>query len=145
MMSHESSQASMQRTASSNDCIREDLFSPAGGSQGSDAGERARMLTTSDRLIKGNERLKNAHSVTLEMEGMAASILNDLSKQRETLMRSKSTLSYATQQLDVSRRVVQAMARRAATNKAVLYLIIALIGGVLLLTAWSQTNVAARR
>ena len=44
--------------------------------------------------------------------------------QRDTLLQSRATLSMAGSQLESSRRIIQSMARRAAANKLVLYLII---------------------
>jgi len=98
------------------------------------------MLASNERMAQSTDRLNEAHAVTMEMEGTAASILNDLSRQRETMMRSKATLAQAGSQLEGGRRILQAMARRATANKLVLYLIVGLIGGVILLTAWSSTS-----
>ena len=59
------------------------------------------------------------HSTVREMEETGASIMNDLHSQRETLLKTKSTLAHASEGLESSRRLVRSMARRAAGNKLV--------------------------
>jgi vesicle transport through interaction with t-SNAREs protein 1 len=121
-------------TPQSADRIREELY--AGSGQHSDD-ESSRMLANNERIGQGTDRLKNAHQVTLDMEDTANSILGDLSKQRETLKHAKGTLKYASEGLDASRRVLTQMARRAAMNKATLYIVIALLLGMVLLILWA--------
>lgn len=128
----------------SNDCIREELF--AGASNGypsSDEGERSRMLANSEQISKGTKRLKDAHAVTLDMENTANSILGDLAKQRETLLRSRNTLSYASEGLESSGRILRTMARRAAANKMMLWVVIGLIVLLLVVLGWSPGGGAA--
>merc|ERR1711920_128705 len=131
------------QAAQSTDCIREDLFSPACGARRDESGERSRMLAANERVAKSTDRLNEAHAMTMDIEGTAASILNDLSRQREVMMRSKATIAQVGAQLEGGRRVLQTMARRAMANKLVLYLIMGLIGGIVLVTAWSSTAAPA--
>lgn len=122
----------------STDCIREELFSTGG--RRDDAGERSRMLASNnERLAQGTSKLKDAHALTLEIEGTAASILGDLSKQRETLLHSRATLKMAAEQLESSRRMLVSMARRAAANKLILWVIVVGIGCMILFVLWNQT------
>jgi len=110
----------------STDCIREELC--AGGDRyRDDTNERSRMLATNDRVSQQTERLKGAHSITMEMESTANSILGDLSAQRETLMHAKHTLSVASRGLDGSKRILSQMARRAAMNKFTLWIVIGVL------------------
>ena len=121
------------------DRIREECYSRSEWSQGG-SGERERMLANNERIGKGNDRLKDAHAVTLDMENTANSILGDLSRQRETIMHARGTLSFASERLDASRRVLGQMARRAAMNKLTLYVVIALLIGMLLLLMWPSAS-----
>lgn len=121
----------------SEDRIREECF--AGSDRYRDDGaERSRMLSNNERISKGTDRLNAAHAVTLDMENTANSILGDLSKQRETLNHARGTLKVATEGLDRSRRLLGAMARRAAMNKLTMYVVIALLVGMILLLFWAS-------
>jgi hypothetical protein len=71
-------------------------------------------------------------------EATAGAILGDLSKQRETLNHARGTLKFATDGLDRSRKLLNAMARRAAMNKLTMYGVIALLVGMLLLLLWAS-------
>ena len=72
------------------------------------------------------------------MENTGASIMSDLHSQRESLLRTKSTLAHASEGLETSRRLVRSMARRAAGNKLVLYVVIFLIFAIIILVLWKQ-------
>ncbi|KAL1525600.1 hypothetical protein AB1Y20_020454 [Prymnesium parvum] len=111
----------------SSDCIREELFASHGGCSQGEASERARMLQTNERLASGTERLKDVSAVTMDMENTANSILGDLASQRETLLRARGTLRFASDGLDRSDKILRSMARRAMTNKLVLWVVIGMI------------------
>lgn len=89
--------------------------------------ERSRLIAANERITKGTDRLKDAHSVTLDMENTANSILGDLASQRETLLHAKGSLRYASEGLEGSRRLLAQMARRAAMNKMTLWVVIGLV------------------
>ena len=120
------------------DRIREELF--AGHSPGPNREERESMLSSSNRIASGTERIKGVHSTVREMEETGASIMNDLHSQRETLLKTKSTLAHASEGLESSRRLVRSMARRAAGNKLVMYLVIFLIGAIIIFVLWKQVG-----
>ena len=48
-------------------------------------------------------------------------------------MHAKGTLKYASEGLDASKRILSQMARRAAMNKAAMYVVIGLLIGMILL------------
>lgn len=122
-------------TAQQSDCIREELFAAHNGNGYGGGGvpnERSRMLANNDRIAAGTDRLKDVNAVTMDMEHTANSILGDLASQRETLMRSRNTLNFASAGLENSSRLLRSMARRAATNKLILYVVIGLIVALIL-------------
>jgi len=121
--------------AKTDDRIREEMFA---GSQGYSDEEQKTMLGHNERIAKGTDRLNAAHSVTVDMEHTANSILGDLSKQRETLNHARGTLRLATDGLDKSKRLLGQMARRAAMNKATMYFVVALLVGMILLLLWAS-------
>ena len=120
----------------STDCMREELFA----SHGDHPNEQSRMLANNERLAQGTDRLRDINSVTLDMENTANSILGDLASQRETIMRSRNTLSFASAGLETSSRLLRSMARRAATNKLVLYIVIGLIVALILFLMYSSVE-----
>jgi len=106
-------------------------------SYGESGGERSRLLASNERLAKGTDRLKEAHSVTLDMENTANAILGDLGRQRETLLHAQGSLRYAAEGLEGSRKILAQMARRAAMNKLTLWIVIGLLISMLLLLWFS--------
>ena len=120
----------------SGDRIREELF--AGHSPGPGREEQQRMLAAEDQIGKQTSRLRDVNKTVLDMEDAGASVLNELHSQRESLLRTKSTLAHASEGLETSKRLVRSMARRAAANKLVLYVVIGLIGCVILLVLYWQ-------
>ena len=91
-----------------------------------------------ERLILRVGAAANTQHQVLEMENTGASIMSDLHSQRESLLRTKSTLAHASEGLETSRRLVRSMARRAAGNKLVLYVVIFLIFAIIILVLWKQ-------
>jgi len=125
-------------SAASADSIREDLFSGANDQ----ASERSRMLATNDRLAAGTDQLRQAHAATIDMEERGASIMGDLARQRDTLMRTRGTLGAAREGLDASRRILQQMGRRASTNKLMLRAIAGTVLLLLLFLLWPASQAA---
>ena len=122
------------------DRIREELF--AGHSPGPGREEQQRILAGEDHIGQQTSRLRDVNKTVLDMEDAGASVLSELHTQRESLLRTKSTLSHASEGLETSRRLVRSMARRASANKLVLYVVIGLIGCVILLVLYWQISPA---
>ncbi|KAL3913908.1 MAG: hypothetical protein SGPRY_007812 [Prymnesium sp.] len=130
----------LRNGADTSDCLREELFASHASGESS---ECASMLGAHERIASGTDRLKEVNAATLDMESTANSILGDLASQasalqagvevssfaaepsspgllqRETLLRARSTLRFASDGLENSDRILRSMARRAASNKAV--------------------------
>lgn len=118
------------------DRIREELF--AGHSPGPGREEQQRMLAAEDQIGRQTSRLRDVNKTVHDMEEAGVNVLNELHSQRESILRTKSTLAHASEGLETSRRLVRSMARRAAANKLVLYVVIGLIGCVVLLVLYWQ-------
>lgn len=76
---------------------REELFS---GMDTSDADldastvdQRSRLLTGTDRLGESSRKLQDSHRLALETENVGINILGTLKGQRETILRSRDTVS----------------------------------------------------
>eukprot|EP00803_Ostreobium_quekettii_P006158 evm.model.scf_955.5 EVM.evm.TU.scf_955.5 scf_955:30381-34125(-) len=93
------------------------------------SGQRERMLTSTERLNRAGDRLQQGRHQLLETEELGVSILEDLSRQRETIIRSRDTLHGADDGISKARRILGTMSRRVLTNKMVMIC----IAGVVLL------------
>ncbi|RDD37752.1 Vesicle transport through interaction with t-SNAREs-like protein 1B [Trichoplax sp. H2] len=112
---------------------REQLF----GNSGDTAIERAE-LDYRAKLIQGNETLNRASEsvarsqrVAAETDEVGINILTDLGDQRESLVRTRDTLTGTNQELGKSRRLISTIGRRVVTNKLLLGFIIILEVGIL--------------
>ena len=54
--------------------------------------QRDRLLSGTERLERGSDRLREAQRVAYETEEVGASILNDLHQQREQLTHTRGTV-----------------------------------------------------
>lgn len=107
-----------------------------GGSSGDEAGDdqRATLLRMGETMQAGTSKLHQAHKTILEAEEMGASIMGDLKSQRETMLHATGALQRANEGLDRSKRMLNAIARRARDNKMIMWaLIVMLFVGVLFL------------
>eukprot|EP00803_Ostreobium_quekettii_P008710 evm.model.scf_422.1 EVM.evm.TU.scf_422.1 scf_422:1862-2608(-) len=78
------------------------------------------MLTATERLNKAGNRLQQGRHQLLETEELGVTILEDLSRQRETIIRSRDTLHGADDGISKARRILGTMSRRVLTNKMVM-------------------------
>lgn len=72
---------------------------------------------------------------------IAINITETLNKDRETLMRAKDKLEFVDETMDDSRRIIRNMARRVATNRCILAVIILLLLGaigLILYLSWGR-------
>lgn len=91
------------------------------------SGQRERMLTATEQLNRTGARLQQGRHQLLETEELGVNILEDLSRQRETILRSKDTLHGADDGLSRARRVLGSMSRRVLTNKIIMICIALII------------------
>lgn len=98
---------------------RAELGDTAGGAASS-AAQRDRLLSAQDKLKQTGDRIKEGKKTLLETEELGVSILQDLHKQRETIVHTRDTLHGADENIGRSRRILTAMARRAMQNKIML-------------------------
>ncbi len=114
---------------------RAELGDTAGGAATSGA-QRDRLLTAQDKLKQTGDRIKEGKKTLLETEELGVSILQDLHKQRETIVHTRDTLHGADENIGRSRRILTAMSRRAMQNKIML-------GGIALILVFAIIIVAA--
>ncbi|KAK8198473.1 t-SNARE VTI1 [Zalaria obscura] len=96
-------------------------------------GQRQQLLSGTDRLERSSGRLRESQRVALETEDIGRNTLADLSRQRETIEHTRSTLLESEGYTDRSNKTLRGMARRMATNKIITISIITVL--VLLIIA----------
>ncbi len=95
----------------------------------SSAAQRERLLATTDRINRSGERIQQSKQTLLETEELGVSILQDLHRQRETIVHARDTLHGVDDNITKSRKILSVMARRIMQNKAIMYGIILLLVG----------------
>eukprot|EP01114_Cavostelium_apophysatum_P008536 TRINITY_DN21084_c0_g1_i1.p1 TRINITY_DN21084_c0_g1~~TRINITY_DN21084_c0_g1_i1.p1 ORF type:complete len:243 (-),score=45.17 TRINITY_DN21084_c0_g1_i1:37-708(-) len=91
------------------------------------ADHRTQVLAGNRQLDESNERLLNAHRIANETENIGVDVLSELGVQRQALERARDNLGRIDDNVSKSRRILNAMTRRIATNKLILALIIILL------------------
>lgn len=83
--------------------------------------QQRRLLDNSERIERTGNRLADGYRTILETEQIGASVLQDLSSQRETLQKSRSRLREANEDLRQSSRIMNSMIMRSLRERAVLF------------------------
>ncbi|KAI8084861.1 snare region anchored in the vesicle membrane C-terminus-domain-containing protein [Halteromyces radiatus] len=120
---------------------REDLLlnmNPESDLDASTIDQRQRLLNGTERLGESSRRLEGSHRLALETENIGVNILSTLKGQRETLLRTRDTLGEADSYIDKSSRTLKVMARRMATNKIIIGIIILVLVALIVLIVWSK-------
>ncbi|XP_023517006.1 vesicle transport v-SNARE 13-like [Cucurbita pepo subsp. pepo] len=89
--------------------------------------QRARLMTTTERLGKSSDRIKESRKTMLETEELGVSILQDLHSQRQSLLHAHNTLHGVDDNIDKSKRVLTNMSRRMNKNKWIVTSIIVVL------------------
>lgn len=95
----------------------------------SSAAQRERLLATTDRINNTGERIRQSKQTLLETEELGVNILQDLHRQRDTIVHSRDTLHGVDDNITKSRKILSVMARRIMQNKAIMMGIILLLVG----------------
>ncbi|KAL1433179.1 hypothetical protein MTO96_012766 [Rhipicephalus appendiculatus] len=88
---------------------------------------RQRLLDNTERMERSTKLLKGGYKLALETEKVGAAILSDLSAQRETITRAREKVKETDYDIGKSSHVLSGMMRRAMQNRAILYLVAALV------------------
>lgn len=98
------------------------------------APQRSKLMHGTETLNKASESIARSTRVAVETEQIGGEIIEDLGDQRESLIRTRDRLKDVDQDLSKSRRILNSMAIRIATNKIILLCIIvvelAILGAV---------------
>lgn len=86
-----------------------------------DTSERARMVDDTRALERGGRHIAESRRTISSTEAVGAAILDDLQKQRGTIMRARDTVVEIDGGIDASRNIIAGMNRRAAVNRLAIY------------------------
>ncbi|DBA77306.1 TPA: hypothetical protein ACH3X2_000828 [Trebouxia sp. C0005] len=105
------------------------------------AGQRERMLKTTEKLDKTSDRISQGRAQLAETEELGVSILQDLHRQRETITHAQDTLHGADDNIAKARRVLASMSRRIMTNKLIMWgICLLLVGSICLVLYYKIIN-----
>ncbi|KXJ14439.1 vesicle transport through interaction with t-SNAREs homolog 1B [Exaiptasia diaphana] len=128
--------------------LRKDLGKPSGGPRvtfgreelfdsNPESDQKFRVNQATESLNRTSESIARSTRVAVETEQIGGEIIEDLGDQRESLIRTRDRLKETHQDLGRSRRILNSMAIRVATNKLLLLMIIvvelAILGAVVYL------------
>lgn len=85
--------------------------------------QKRRLLDNSERLERTGNSLDDAYRVALETEEIGATVLTNLSQQRETIHRSRNRMRETNADLSRSARIMNTMIMRSIRDKFVLYIV----------------------
>jgi len=120
-------------TAVSNSLTRNDLLAGGGSQdyQGLYLDQRQGLLAGTDKLNTTTDRVNNAHKISIQTEQIGAEVLGEMGVQRTQLLRANERLDGVGDNMKQSRTILTGMARRVATNKLILAIIILLLMGTI--------------
>ncbi|KAK9890974.1 hypothetical protein WA026_013311 [Henosepilachna vigintioctopunctata] len=75
-------------------------------------------------LERTGESIARSNQIAIETENIATEVVSELNDQRESLLRTKSRLENADQQLNVTKNLLRKMGRNVIYNKILLIVII---------------------
>jgi len=126
---------------SSSGGLREDLLETSSQNK-FQVEQRNKMIEGLESLNRGSQSVGRSQRIAAETDEVGVQIIGDLDDQRESLIRTKDKLKETDTNLGKSRRILNSMAIRVATNKLLLAIIIvvelAILGGVVYLKFFNK-------
>ena len=98
------------------------------------------MMKNTARIEQTGERIRESKGRLIETEDLGAAILQDLHRQRETIVESRESLRGADDTLSTSRKILQTMSRRAQQNKLLFYGVVTVLVITILTVAYKKLN-----
>jgi len=115
--------------------FREELFHLEGNGD-LESDQRTRLLDNTERLENSSRKLEIGYKVATDTQKIGEDILNNLSRDRETLERSRQRLREGDASLGKSSRILTAMARRIVQNRAITFAVLFIIGIVMIVVVY---------
>ncbi|CAG9465463.1 unnamed protein product [Pedinophyceae sp. YPF-701] len=100
------------------------------------AGQRERLLQTTAVMNQTSDRIRQGRQQLLETEDLGTAILQDLHRQRGTILSTRDALGSVDDSISRSRKILQSMGKRIIANKLIFYGIIGGLAGAILLIVY---------
>mmetsp|Transcript_28247 Transcript_28247/g.91352 ORF Transcript_28247/g.91352 Transcript_28247/m.91352 type:complete len:237 (+) Transcript_28247:3-713(+) len=94
---------------------------------GADDTQRGRALRAHEKLASMSESLQSSRRTVNETEQIGRGVINDLTDQRHSLLRSKDAVQDTHTHAQQARKILRTMSRRTTTNKLILWIIMILL------------------
>jgi len=117
-------------SSTEDEAMRVELLSRAElgeGNSSSASAQRDALLSATQRVRATGERITQGRQTLLETEELGVSILQDLHRQRETIVGARENLHDADDAVGRARKVLTSMSRRAVQNKLIMVGIIVML------------------
>jgi vesicle transport through interaction with t-SNAREs protein 1 len=98
--------------------------------------QRERLLNNQERMQRGSNQLKGALRTVEETIEVGTGIMSNLQDQRTTMERGLDRLRGINDKISRSSKIISGMARRVATNKLIMALIVLVLLGAIVLIIW---------
>ena len=98
------------------------------------------MLHSTQRLDQTGERILEGKRALLDTEELGVSILQDLHRQRDTIVNARDTIHGADDTISKSRKILSNMGRRIFQNKLLMYVIIGMLVFAIALVAYFKVG-----
>jgi len=98
--------------------------------------QRERLLSNQQRLARGSTQLKDALRTAEETVEVGTGIMANLEDQRNTMQKGLDKLKGINDKLTRSSKIISGMARRVATNKLIMAVIVLVLLGAISLIVW---------
>jgi vesicle transport through interaction with t-SNAREs protein 1 len=109
------------QSTSLNQAARDDLLeSGLADAHTVSADQRGRLQTSTERLNKTSDRVRDSRKTMLETEDLGVSILHDLHQQRQSLLHAHRAVDGVDDNIGKSKRILNSMSRRMNKNKWVI-------------------------
>lgn len=125
-----------------NQTLRDDLWeSGTADAPTVAANQKARLLSSTERLNQSSDRVKESRRTMLETEELGVSILQDLHQQRQSLLHAHDTIHGVDDNIWKSKKVLTTMSRRMTRNKWIIGTIVAvLVLAIILILYFKLSN-----
>ncbi|CAI9109751.1 OLC1v1009629C1 [Oldenlandia corymbosa var. corymbosa] len=84
------------------------------------ADQRERLLFSTEKLDKSSQRIRESRKTMIETEDLGVSLLDELHKQRQSLLHAHDTLHGVDDNLSRSKKILTNISRRMSRNKYII-------------------------
>lgn len=89
--------------------------------------QQDQLIENTERLERTSRRLQDTYRMVIETDQIGTEVLNDLSSQRETIMRARERMRQADRDLNRSHKMLSVMIRRIIQNRLLLLIVAVLL------------------